>query len=66
MKVDGDDVYLEIAPIEELDAVFATEKTCNGASCHEEHSHSEVKKTLPTRKAKVNDPFAVSPLGEPV
>ena len=33
VKVDGDDVYLQLPPVEELDAVLATEKTCNGSSC---------------------------------
>jgi nitrite reductase (NADH) large subunit len=66
VKVEGDDVYLELPPVEELDAVFATEKTCNG-SCHTtENVNPAAKKKLPTRKAKVDDPFAVTPLGDPI
>jgi nitrite reductase (NADH) large subunit len=62
VKVDGDDVYLQLPPIEELDAELATDKTCNG-TCHtDEHA---APKRLPTRKAKVNDPFAVGPFGDP-
>ncbi len=34
VKIDGDDVYVQLPSIEELDAVYATEHTCNGA-CHE-------------------------------
>jgi nitrite reductase (NADH) large subunit len=59
VKIDGDDVYLRLPSIDDLDAVFATEKTCNG-SC--DTTPAPVKKTLSTRKAKVNDPFEVSPL----
>jgi nitrite reductase (NADH) large subunit len=62
VKIDGDDVYLRLPSIDELDAVYATEKTCNGA-CHGEATPA---KKLPTRQAKVDDPFAVSALGEPV
>jgi nitrite reductase (NADH) large subunit len=62
VKVDGDDVYLQLPRIEELDAVLATDKTCNGA-CHPVEAASSAPKKLPTRKAKVNDPFAVGPLG---
>jgi nitrite reductase (NADH) large subunit len=62
VKVDGDDVYLQLPPIEELDAELATEKTCNGA-CHMEETPKP--KRLPTRKAKVYDPFAVGPFGDP-
>ena len=61
VKVDGDDVYLQMPPIEELDAELATEKTCNG-TCHTEEPKP---KRLPTRKAKVYDPFAVGPFGDP-
>jgi nitrite reductase (NADH) large subunit len=35
VKVDGDDVYVQLPSIETLDAVYATEKTCNGACSHE-------------------------------
>ncbi|MSQ96734.1 MAG: nitrite reductase small subunit NirD [Gemmataceae bacterium] len=60
VKVDGDDVYLQLPSIEELDAVFATDKTCNGSCAHDETEHKP--KTLPVRKAKVDDPFAVGVL----
>ena len=63
VRVDGDDVYLYLPPPEVLDALLATEKTCNGA-CHTEPSLQKPK--LPSRKAKVMDPFAVSPLGDPI
>jgi hypothetical protein len=29
VKVEGDDVYVELPPAEQLDAVLATDKTCN-------------------------------------
>ena len=35
VKIDGDDVYLELPAIDVLDAALATEKTCN-TSCHHE------------------------------
>ena len=60
VKVDGDDVYLQLPSIEELDAIFATDKTCNG-SCDHEAVEAKPRK-LPTRKAKVDDPFAVGVL----
>jgi nitrite reductase (NADH) large subunit len=64
VKIEGDDVYLQLPPIDELDAVYATDKTCNGA-CHAGEIEQPRQQTgLPTRKAKVNDPFAVGPLGE--
>jgi nitrite reductase (NADH) large subunit len=63
VRVDGDDVYLHLPPPELLDALLATEKTCNG-TCHAEPNLQKPK--LPRRKAKVMDPFAVSPLGDPV
>ena len=63
VKIDGDDVYLQLPPIEELDAIFATEKTCNGV-CHDGERARRAEPGLPIRKAKVNDPFAVGPLGE--
>src|ERR1043165_1110012 len=46
VKIDGDDVYLELPSVEELDAVFATDKTCNG-SCHTpENVAGQTKKKL--------------------
>jgi nitrite reductase (NADH) large subunit len=62
VKVEGDDVYVKLPSIEVLDAVFATEKTCNG-TCHSEPTP---KKKMPTRQAKVDDPFAVTALGDPL
>jgi len=64
VKIDGDDVYLELPSVEELDAVFATDKTCNG-SCHTEKP-APPKNELPRRKAKVMDPFAVNTFGNPL
>ncbi len=64
VKVEGDDVFLHLPPVEGLDAELATEKTCNG-SCHASEPPAKPKHRLPTRKAKVNDPFAVNPFGEP-
>jgi nitrite reductase (NADH) large subunit len=61
VRVDGDDVYVHLPPAEQLDAVLATDKTCNG-KCHDE---PVVDVGLPTRKAKVLDPFAVDVFGEP-
>ncbi len=63
VKVDGDDVYLHLPPAEHLDAQLATDKTCNG-SCHTHDEGIPRPKKLPTRKAKVMDPFAVGPLGD--
>jgi nitrite reductase (NADH) large subunit len=60
VKVEGDDVYLQLPPPEVLDAVFATEKTCNG-SCHDEDGGGHPKKGLPTRKAKAPQLLAADP-----
>ncbi|MBV9124034.1 MAG: nitrite reductase small subunit NirD, partial [Planctomycetes bacterium] len=66
VKVEGDDVYVQLPPAEELDAVFATEKTCNG-SCHQaEEMNRHPPQGLPTRKAKVLDPFAVGLFEDPI
>jgi nitrite reductase (NADH) large subunit len=35
VKVEGDDVFLQLPPMDHLDAQLATEKTCNG-TCHTE------------------------------
>ena len=35
VKVDGDDVYVELPPPEALDALLATARTCNHACSHE-------------------------------
>jgi len=64
VKLEGDDVFLELPSVEELDAVYATEKTCNG-TCHT-HEKPPVQNGLPKRKAKVNDPFAVNTFGDPI
>jgi nitrite reductase (NADH) large subunit len=61
VKVDGDDVFVQLPRVEELDALFATEKTCNG-KCHDEAPPVKAPKKLPSRKAKVDDPFAVDPI----
>ncbi len=61
VKVDGDDVYVQLPSVEVLDAVFATEKTCNG-HCHHEEPVATGPKKLPSRKAKVDDPFAIDPV----
>ena len=31
VKIEGDDVYLQLPSIDALDEVFATDKTCNGS-----------------------------------
>ena len=36
VKIEGDNVYLRLPPIEELDEVYATEKTCNQTCSHHE------------------------------
>jgi nitrite reductase (NADH) large subunit len=58
VKVEGNDVYLQLPPAEVLDAQLATEKTCNG-SCH--HEAAPAKKGLPTRKAKAPEMLAADP-----
>ena len=35
VRVDGDDVYLQLPPTEALDAVLATGATCNKSCAHE-------------------------------
>jgi len=62
VKLEGDDVYVKLPSIEVLDAAFATEKTCNG-TCH---SAPTAKKKAPPRQARVDDPFAVTALGDPL
>ncbi len=61
MKVEGDDVYLHLPPAEELDAVLATEKTCNG-SCHS--VETQPKKVWTHRKAKVPELLPADPHAE--
>lgn len=61
VKVEGDDVFLQLPPMEELDALLATAKTCNG-SCHP--TEGQAKKPLGHRKAKVPELLPVDPNGE--
>jgi nitrite reductase (NADH) large subunit len=35
VKIDGDDVYVQLPPIDEIDALLATAKNCNKACAHE-------------------------------
>jgi nitrite reductase (NADH) large subunit len=63
VKVEGDDVNLQLPPAEELDAVLATEKTCNG-SCHAQESAP--KKGWTHRKAKVPELLPADPNANPV
>ena len=63
VKIDGDDVYLQLPSIEALDEVFATDKTCNG-SC--DHTETAKPKKLPARRAKVGDALAVGAADERV
>jgi nitrite reductase (NADH) large subunit len=58
VKVEGDDVYLHLPPAEELDAVLATAKTCNG-SCHD--TETPPKKVWTHRKAKVPELLPADP-----
>ncbi len=58
VKVEGDDVYLQLPPTEELDAVLATEKTCNG-TCHS--TESPPKKVWKHRKAKAPELLPADP-----
>jgi NAD(P)H-dependent nitrite reductase small subunit len=58
VKVEGDDVFLQLPPAEVLDAQLATGKTCNGA-CHDEAAPA--KKGLPRRKAKAPSQLAADP-----
>jgi nitrite reductase (NADH) large subunit len=60
VKVEGDDVYLYLPPAEELDAVLATAKTCNG-SCH---ATEPPKKVWTHRKAKVPELLPADPNAE--
>ncbi len=62
VRVDGDDVYLELPHIDELDRALATEKTCNG-TCHEEKAVASAPvKSRAARKAKAA--FAVDPVAD--
>jgi nitrite reductase (NADH) large subunit len=61
IKVEGDDVYLQLPPTEELDAVLATEKTCNG-TCHT--GENAPKKVWKHRKAKAPQLLPADPNAE--
>ena len=61
VRLDGDDVYLQLPPVEELDAALATEKTCNGACPPPAPVKSGPKKI---RKAKVPGLLAADPYAE--
>jgi nitrite reductase (NADH) large subunit len=58
VMVVADDVYLHLPPIDTLDALLATEKTCNGGNCHEAPPVSSgLKKSRAARKLRtVDDP----------
>ena len=58
VKIDGDDIYLNLPSIDELDALLATEKTCNG-SCHQESAPGP--KKPPFRTAKVQELLPADP-----
>ncbi|HZV07995.1 MAG TPA: nitrite reductase large subunit NirB [Gemmataceae bacterium] len=57
VKVEGDDVYLLLPPAEELDAVLATARTCNG-SCD---AIKAPKKVWTHREAKVPELLPADP-----
>jgi nitrite reductase (NADH) large subunit len=65
VKVEADDVYVQLPPVEELDAVLATAATCNG-SCASEAAHGSPKEGLPGRRSKGYDPFKVGLFENPV
>jgi nitrite reductase (NADH) large subunit len=60
VKIESDDAYLQLPPVEELDAVLATEKTCNG-SCHNTDATIRPKKARSHRKAKVPELLPADP-----
>jgi NAD(P)H-dependent nitrite reductase small subunit len=62
VKIEGDDVYLHLPPAEELDALLATAKTCNG-SCHAPAAPAKGARTH--RKAKAPELLPVDPNAEP-
>jgi nitrite reductase (NADH) large subunit len=64
VKVDGDDVYLHLPAIEELDAQLATETTCN-STCSSAGA-STPRKDRPARKFKLPDPVRDNPFAEPL
>jgi nitrite reductase (NADH) large subunit len=62
VKVEGDDVYLQLPPAEELDALLATAKTCNG-SCHQPAAPPRASRG--PRKAKVPELLPADPNAGP-
>lgn len=65
VKIQGDDVYLELPSVEELDAVLATEQTCN-SSCREE-SVSLHDKARHSKKNSVGAQlFALDRMADPI
>ncbi|HVS39579.1 MAG TPA: nitrite reductase large subunit NirB [Gemmataceae bacterium] len=61
VRIDGDDVYLLLPPMEALDAVLATDQTCNG-SCHSPPEGKSSAKKF--RKAKVPGLLPADPYAE--
>jgi nitrite reductase (NADH) large subunit len=61
VKVEGDDVHLQLPSMEELDAVLATEKTCNGTCTPPAPPPAGLKKSRAARKKKVVDPDTENP-----
>ncbi len=60
VRIDGDDVYLLLPPVEALDAILATEKTCNG-SCPPGEEKRPAKRV---RRAKVPGLLPADPYAE--
>lgn len=65
VKVEADDVYLQLPPAEQLDAVLATAATCNG-SCAADAGQGRPQEGLPGRRSKGYDPFKVGLFEDPV
>ncbi len=62
VKVEGDDVYLQLPPVEELDAQLATERTCNGSSCRP--PADAVHRTKKRRQARTPELLPADPYAE--
>jgi nitrite reductase (NADH) large subunit len=61
VKVEGDDVFLHLPPVEEVDSLLATAKTCNGSY----HATEGQPKKIPShRKAKASELLPVDPNAE--
>src|SRR5262249_37906209 len=56
VRVEADDVFLLLPPVEELDAVLATEKTCNGGCHAPEPAPAAPKKSRAALGAKAVNP----------